>query len=306
LKKSFSEINMIDIQGCGTALVTPFTASGQLDLEAFRRFIRWQIDSGIDFLVPCGTTGESVTLDESEYRLVISAAVAEAGGKVPVVAGAGTNHTGHAVHLSRLAEELGADAILSVTPYYNKPTQEGLYRHFKQVAESVRVPLVLYNVPGRTGCNLLPETIVRLAGVPNIVAVKEASGNLAQIMDLLERRPAGFRVLSGDDALAFAIIALGGEGLISVASNEIPGEMTSLIRALREGKLEEARRLQYRYLSLMNLNFVESSPIPVKYAVSRLGYIEESYRLPLCPLSEANKRKLDQELERLDLVTSRV
>jgi 4-hydroxy-tetrahydrodipicolinate synthase len=306
LKKLFSESNMIDVQGCGTALVTPFTASGQLDLDAFRRFVRWQIDSGIDFLVPCGTTGESVTLDESEYRLVVSAAVEEAAGRVPVVAGAGTNHTGHAVHLSRLAQELGADAILSVTPYYNKPTQEGLYRHFKEVAGAVDLPVVLYNVPGRTGCNLLPETVVRLAGVPNITAVKEASGNLAQIMELLERRPAGFRVLSGDDALAYAIIALGGDGLISVASNEIPAEMARLIRALRVGDLQEARRLQYRYLSLMNLNFVESSPIPVKYAVSRLGYIQESYRLPLCPLSEANKRKLDQELEKLDMVSSRV
>jgi len=297
---------MAEIQGCGTALVTPFTTDNRVDVDALKRLVRWQIESGIDFLVPCGTTGESVTLDEDEYRQVIRTCVQEAGGRVPVVAGAGSNNTEHVKHLARLAEAEGADALLSVTPYYNKPSQEGLVRHFTAIAEAVRIPIVLYNVPGRTGCNMLPPTIARLGQVPNIVAVKEASGNIGQIMELLDVRPAGFRVLSGDDAMAFAIVCLGGEGLISVASNIIPREMSDMIRALRGGDLQAARRLQYRYLDLMNLNFIESNPIPVKYAVSRLGLIEEVYRLPLCPMGDANKRKMDQELEKLELVASRV
>ncbi|HXK59180.1 MAG TPA: 4-hydroxy-tetrahydrodipicolinate synthase [Acidobacteriota bacterium] len=296
----------MNIEGCGTALVTPFTNTNALDVEALKRLVRWQIESGIDFLVPCGTTGESVTLDEDEYRQVIRICVEEARDKIPVVAGAGSNNTDHALHLARLAEAEGADAILSVTPYYNKPSQEGLFRHYQAIAESVRIPVVLYNVPGRTGCNLLPETIIRLAEIPNIVAVKEASGSLAQIMDLLKARPAGFRVLSGDDAMAFALVALGGDGLISVASNIIPKEMSAMIAALRRGDLNEGRRLHFRYLDLMNLNFIESNPIPVKYAVSRLGYIQEAYRLPLCPMNQANKAKMDRELEKLELVTSRV
>ncbi|MFB3905661.1 MAG: 4-hydroxy-tetrahydrodipicolinate synthase [Acidobacteriota bacterium] len=297
---------MVEIEGCGTALVTPFTTANEVDFDALKRLVRWQIESGINFLVPCGTTGESVTLDEDEYRQVIRTCVREAGGKVPVVAGAGTNNTEHARRLARAAEAEGADAVLSVTPYYNKPSQEGLVLHFTAIAEAIRIPIVLYNVPGRTGCNLLPATIARLGQVPNIVAVKEASGSLAQIMELFQVRPAGFRVLSGDDAMAFAIVCLGGEGLISVASNIIPRQMSDLVGALRRGNLKEARHLQYRYLNLMNLNFIESNPIPVKYAVSRLGYIEEVYRLPLCPMAEANKRKMDQELEKLELVASRV
>ncbi len=297
---------MIKIQGCGTALVTPFTQDGSVDLESYRRFVDWQIQSGIDFLVPCGTTGESVTLDEDEYRAVVRACVEEARGRVPVVAGAGTNNTAHAVHLSRIAEKAGADAILSVTPYYNKPTQEGLVLHFRKIAESISIPVVLYNVPGRTGCNIVADTALRLAEIPGIIAVKEASGNFGQIMDIIAGRPAGFSVLSGDDALAFAIVALGGDGLISVASNVIPAEMRTLIDLLRDGLVEEAREIQYRYLNLMNLNFVESNPIPVKYAVSRLGRIQEAYRLPMCPMAEANKKKMDRELEKLELVTSRV
>jgi 4-hydroxy-tetrahydrodipicolinate synthase len=296
---------MVDIHGCGTALVTPFTADNRVDFEAYRRFVRWQVDSGVGFLVPCGTTGESATLKEDEYAQVIAACVEAAAGKAPVVAGAGANDTAHAVHLAQTAQNAGADAVLSVTPYYNKPSQEGLTRHFTRIAEAIRVPLLLYNVPGRTGCNLLPETVVRLAQVPGITGVKEASGSLSQIMDLLATRPEGFRVLSGDDAFAFAIIALGGEGLISVASNVIPAQMSQLVRRLREGRFEEARQIHYRFLHLMNLGFIESNPIPVKYAVSRLGYIQEAYRLPLCAMADANKRKLDLELERLGLVTSR-
>ncbi len=297
---------MIKIEGCGTALVTPFAEDGSVDLESYRRFVDWQIVSGIDFLVPCGTTGESVTLDEDEYRAVIRACVEETRGRVPVVAGAGTNNTAHAVHLSRIAEKAGADAVLSVTPYYNKPTQEGLVLHFRKIAEAISIPVVLYNVPGRTGCNILADTAIRLAQIPGIIAVKEASGNLGQIMDIIAGRPAGFSVLSGDDAVAFAIVALGGQGLISVASNIIPAEMSRLIALVRAGALQEAREIQYRYLSLMNLNFVESNPIPVKYAVSRLGRIKEVYRLPMCPMADANKKKMDRELEKLELVTSRV
>ena len=298
---------MTDIQGCGTALVTPFTTSNEVDYSAFRTLVRWQIDSGINFLVPCGTTGESVTLIDTEYRRVIAACVAQAAGKVPVVAGAGSNSTEHAAHLAKLAEAEGANAILSVTPYYNKPTQDGLVRHFTEVANAVKLPIVLYNVPGRTGCNMLPDTIVKLASsVSNIVAVKEASGSIPQIMELLQKRPKSLRVLSGDDAITFALIALGGDGLISVASNAIPAEMTALVSALRGGRLEEARRLHYRYLNFMNLNFIESNPIPIKYAVSRLGRIHEVYRLPLCPMADVNKRKMDQELESLGLVASRV
>ena len=297
---------MTDIQGCGTALVTPFTTPNEVDYAAFRKFVRWQIDSGINFLVPCGTTGESVTLSETEYKRVIGTCVAEAAGKVPVVAGAGSNSTEHAVYLAKLAETTGADAILSVTPYYNKPTQDGLVAHFTELAKAVKIPVVLYNVPGRTACNLLPDTIVKLAAsVPNIAAVKEASGSIPQIMELLQKRPKGLRVLSGDDAITFALIALGGDGLISVASNAIPAEMTALVSALRGGRLEEARRLHYRYLDFMNLNFIESNPIPIKYVVARLGKIHEMYRLPLCAMNEANKRKMDQELEGLNLVASR-
>jgi 4-hydroxy-tetrahydrodipicolinate synthase len=297
---------MADIRGCGTALVTPFRGDGKVDISGFSRHVDWQIESGIDFLVPCGTTGESVTLDEKEYMEVIRACVRTAGGRVPVVAGAGTNDTRHALHLSRLAENEGADAILSVTPYYNKPTQEGLYRHFEQIAASVRIPIVLYNVPGRTGSNLLPETLFRLSEIANITAVKEASGSLAQIMTIIAGRPGGFRVLSGDDAIAFSMMALGADGLISVVSNLIPGEISEMIRQARHGRISEAREIHYRFLDLMNLNFIESNPIPVKYALYRMGRIEEQYRLPLCPMADANKSKLDQELQRLELVTTRV
>jgi 4-hydroxy-tetrahydrodipicolinate synthase len=297
---------MADIRGCGTALVTPFTRDNKVDLHRLSEHVEWQIDSGIDFLVPCGTTGESVTLQEREYAEVVRTCVRTAAGKVPVVAGAGTNDTFHAVHLSKIAQDEGADAILSVTPYYNKPTQEGLYRHFQQISASVRIPIVLYNVPGRTGSNLLPETLFRLAQIANITAVKEASGSLAQVMEIIAGRPAGFRVLSGDDAIAFSIMALGGDGLISVVSNLIPSEMSQMIRLAQQGRTSDAREIHYRFLELINLNFIESNPIPVKYALYRMGRIDEQYRLPLCPMGDGNKRRLDGELERLELVTTRV
>lgn len=297
---------MTEIRGCGTALVTPFKQDGALDLQAYQALIRWQVDSGIHFVVPCGTTGEAVTLDEDEYRAAIATCVETVSQAVPVVAGAGTNDTRHAIRLARMAAREGADAVLSVTPYYNKPTQEGIFRHFRAIAEAVPIPVIVYNVPGRTGTNVLPETALRLAGIQNIVGIKEASGNLLQVAEMLAGRPQGFRVLSGDDNLAFPIITLGGEGVISVVSNLIPGEMSRLVGLAWEGKLVEARQLHFRYLALMNLNFVESNPIPVKYALFRMGRIEEVYRLPLCPLSDTNKRKMDQELEKLNLVTARV
>ena len=295
---------MIDLKGCGTALVTPFKSDTQLDLEAFRKLIRWQLDSGIHFLVPSGTTGESVTLNEEEYREVIRTCVETAAGAVPVVAGAGTNNTAQAIHLATIAQQEGADALLAVTPYYNKPTQEGLVLHFSKIAESISLPVVLYNVPGRTIINITAETALRLAQVDNIIALKEASGDLGQVMQILNRRPSDFVVLSGDDSLTLPIMAMGGEGIISVASNLIPAEMSQMVDLALSGKWEEARKLHYRYLDLMELNFIESSPIPVKYALSRMGKLEEAYRLPLCPLSDTSKKVMDQELDKLNLVSS--
>ena len=292
---------MIELKGCGTALVTPFKSNRDVDVDAYRKLVEWQIESGIDFLVPCGTTGESVTLTEEEYAYVIQVCVETASGAVPVVAGAGTNNTLYARQLALYAQFEGADAILSVTPYYNKPTPEGIFRHFFEVVRDLSIPLVFYNVPGRTGTNIPVDTQLRLAGVDDIVGVKEASGNLDQIMDLLRRRPDGFLVLSGDDSLAFPMACLGAEGVISVASNVIPAEMSRMMALVREGELAEARALHHRYLHLMNLNFVESNPIPVKYALSRMGRLTESYRLPLCPMGAANKEKMDRELDRLEL-----
>lgn len=286
------------IQGCGTALATAFQPDGTFDAAAYAALVKWQVEAGIDFLVPCGTTGESATLNDREYRQVVETCVEAAAGRVPVVAGAGSNNTSHAVHLAGIAQESGADAVLSVTPYYNRPTQEGIFQHFQTIGENIVLPIVVYNVPGRTGSNILPETLFRLAELPLVTAVKEASGNLAQIMEALKGRPPGFQVLSGDDNLALAVTLLGGDGLISVASNLIPAQMTRMIRLAREGKAEAAREIHYRHLDLMNLNFVESNPIPVKYALSRMGKMQESYRLPLCSMAAENKRKMDLALER--------
>ncbi len=297
---------MIRIQGCGTALVTPFSGGGALDLKAYRDLVRWQVDSGVHFLVPCGTTGESVTLEEDEYRATIGACVEAASGAVPVVAGAGTNNTAHAIHFARMAEEEGADAVLSVTPYYNKPTQEGIFLHFRDIAAAVKIPLIVYNVPSRTGTNISAATTVLLAEVENIIGVKEASDSLDQIMEILKERPSGFSVFSGNDSFTLPMMALGGEGVICVTSNVIPAEMSRLAQLALDGQLEEAREIHFRYLSLMNLNFIESNPIPVKYVLSRMGKIEEVYRLPLCPLGEGNKQKMDSELEKLHLITARV
>jgi 4-hydroxy-tetrahydrodipicolinate synthase len=290
--------------GAGTALITPFTADGALDEGALRRLVKRQIDEGIDFLVPCGTTGESATMTGAEQRRVIEITVDVAAGKVPVLAGAGSNNTAVAIEHARAAAAAGADGVLVVGPYYNKPTAEGYYRHFAAVAEAVTIPVVFYNVPGRTASNIDAKTQLRVAAHPNVVAVKEASGNLGQIMEVIRDAPEGFDVLSGDDALALAIVLLGGRGLISVASNQIPRGMHELIAAGLAGDLAEARRLQYRYLRLMTLNFLESSPIPVKAALALMGLCEEMYRLPLCPPADKTRDALRAELKVLGLLAA--
>ena len=283
-------------QGCGTALVTPFRPDLSLDEEAFRALVRRQIEAGIHFLVPCGTTGENPTLETEEHHRVVEIALEEANGKLPVLAGCGGYHTGEVVALARELEALGVDGILSVTPYYNKPTQEGLYQHFLAIANAVKIPIVIYNVPGRTGVNVEPATLRRLAEIDNIVGVKEASGNIAQIANLCATLPPDFAVLSGDDAITLAVAGLGGRGVISVASNVIPAEMAALAQACLDGRFEDARALQRKWLPLMEVNFVESNPIPVKWAMARMGLLSPVYRLPMVPPSQASRERIEQTL----------
>ena len=283
-------------QGCGTALVTPFRSDLSLDEEAFRALVRRQIEAGIHFLVPCGTTGENPTLEPEEHHRVVEIALEEARGKLPVLAGCGGYHTGEVVALAREMETLGVDGILSVTPYYNKPTQEGLYQHFLAIANAVKLPIVVYNVPGRAGVNVEPATMRRLAEIGNIVGVKEASGNIAQIANLCATLPPDFAVLSGDDAITLAVAALGGRGVISVASNVIPAEMAALAQACLDGRFEDARALQRKWLPLMEVNFVESNPIPVKWALARMGLLSPVYRLPMVPPSMASRERIEKTL----------
>jgi 4-hydroxy-tetrahydrodipicolinate synthase len=287
-------MNVEWMRGCATALVTPFAEGGGVDAETHGRLVRRQVEGGVRLLVPCGTTGESVTMSQAEREEVIRATVEAAAGRARVIAGTGSNATAAAVEQSRRARELGADAVLVVAPYYNKPTQEGLYQHFRAVAEAVGgLPVVLYNVPGRTSSNILPATVLRLArDCANVVAVKEASGSLAQVMEILRARPAGFLVLSGDDALTLAMIALGADGLVSVAANEAPAPMSRMVDAALAGEWEEARALHYRLLSLMDVNFVETSPGPVKAAMALMGLLEERLRLPLVPVAEATRERV--------------
>jgi 4-hydroxy-tetrahydrodipicolinate synthase len=283
------------LRGCGTALVTPFRKDGALDEPALRSLVAWQVESGIDFLVPCGTTGETPTLSREEWLRVVDITIEVAGGRVPIVAGATSNSTRDAVEKAQtVAARHGVDAILTASPYYNKPTQEGQYQHFKAIAEAVEKPLILYNVPGRTGANLEPATLARLAAIPNIIGVKEASGNIGQIADTCNAVPEGFLVFSGDDAVTLPIIALGGVGIISVASNEIPREMAELTRAALANQWDTARRIHGKYLALMQANFIESNPIPVKAVLAMMGRIEEVYRLPLCPMKKENRAKLEK------------
>ena len=288
--------NLRDLRGCGTALVTPFRSKGELEEAALRRLVSYQLQEGIDFLVPCGTTGESPTLGHEEYLRVISLVVKEAGGKVPVVAGAGGNCTRKVIDLIQAIQPLEVDGILSVSPYYNKPPQEGLYRHFRAIAESTDLPIILYNVPGRTSSNIAPETVVRLSKIPNIVGIKEASGNLAQVSEIVRNAGPDFRVLSGDDALTLPLIGLGGVGVISVAANEAPGPMSKLVRLALENRWDEARKLNAHLLPLMQANFIETSPIPVKAALAMMGLIKEVYRLPLVPMQADNRARLEKVL----------
>jgi 4-hydroxy-tetrahydrodipicolinate synthase len=297
-------MNKKPFQGTGTALVTPFKRDGSVDEQALRRLVDFQIDEGIDMLLPCGTTGEGATLDSVETERVVSIVIEQSRRRVPVIVGAGSNSTAKAIQGTKSAKKLGADGVLSVGPYYNKPTQQGFFEHFKAVAESENIPIIVYNVPGRTGSNIEAKTMLRLAEIPNIVAVKEASGNLGQIMDIIRDRPKEFRVLSGDDGIALAIVAMGGDGLVSVVSNEAPRMMREIIDAGLTGNLERARELHYKLLPLMNVNFVESNPIPVKAALAMMGLIEENYRLPLVPMTPANREKLGKIVEALGLLQS--
>ncbi len=286
----------LDIRGCGTALVTPFAQDGTLDVEALRSLVDFQLRSGIDFLVPCGTTGEAPTLEHEEFMGVIRVVVQEAGGKVPVIAGVGGNNTRKICGLAREVSALGVNGILSVAPYYNKPTQEGLYQHFKAIAESTDLPVILYNVPSRTSSNIEPATVARLAEISNIVGIKEASGSVTQQAELLSLVGPEFKVLSGDDAFTFPLMALGGVGVISVISNEVPQEMTNLTHLMLAGKFDEARKLNTRLLPLMRVNFIETNPIPVKAALAMMGRIKEVYRLPMCAMNPENRAKLEKTL----------
>ena len=288
--------------GTGTALVTPFRRDGSLDEPALRALIKRQIDAGVDFLVPCGTTGESPTLTQEEHLRVVQIAVELAKGKVAVLAGAGGYNTSEVIALARELAELGADGILSVTPYYNKPTQEGLFQHYRAIAEGVALPIILYSVQGRTGVNIEPATVMRLSQIENIVGIKEASGNVSQMAAILNAVPDDFIVLSGDDAITLPLIALGGRGVISVVSNEIPAEMSQMTRLALQGDITDAREIHRLYHPLMEVNFFESNPIPVKAAMAEMGLIEAVWRLPLVPPKAENQARIRAVLEALGLV----
>jgi 4-hydroxy-tetrahydrodipicolinate synthase len=285
----------MQLRGCGTALVTPFSQDGSVDENALRNLVAWQVDSGINFLVPCGTTGETPTLTHDEWLRVIDITVEVAAGRVPIVAGATSNSTQEAVAKAKeVASRAGVNAILTASPYYNKPTQEGQYSHFRAIAEAVEKPVILYNVPGRTSANLEPATLARLSEIANIAGVKEASGNMTQIAEVLNVVPKTFLVFSGDDAITLPVISLGGVGVISVASNEIPREMAEMTRAALNNDWNAARTLHRKYLPLMQGNFIESSPLPVKAVLAMMGKIEEVYRLPLLPMRRDTRSKLQK------------
>ncbi|MCM3878954.1 MAG: 4-hydroxy-tetrahydrodipicolinate synthase [Vicinamibacterales bacterium] len=292
--------------GVGTAVVTPFTKAGAVDEAGVRRLARRQIEGGVHFLVPCGTTGESPTLTEEERIRVVEICVEEARGNVPVLAGAGGYDTREVVHSARLMERAGANGLLSVTPYYNKPTPDGLYEHFKAIAQSTALPIVLYNVPGRTGCNIDANTLARLATIPKVIGVKEASGNIQQMCEICRAVPADFIVLSGDDAITLPLMAVGGRGVISVASNEVPRGMAQMVEAAESGDFASARKLHDALLPLMLINFVESNPIPVKSAMAAMGLLEEIYRLPMVPPRRESREKILSVLSEQGLLTSRV
>ena len=278
---------MTTLTGCGTALATPFTQGGSIDERAMRGLVDWQLDEGIDFLVPCGSTGEAATMTAAEHRRVVEITVEQVKGRVPVVAGAGSNDTAKAIETSRVMRETGVTHLLHVSPMYNKPPQRGIVAHFTAIAEAVDLPIVVYNVPGRTGSNIDAATTLEMAKHPRLVSVKEASGNLAQITDCIRGKPAGFTVLSGDDELTLPILALGGDGLISVVSNVVPRLMTELVRMGRTGKMEDAQQLHMRLLPWMRAAFIESNPLPVKAALAMMGKCENVLRAPLVPLADS-------------------
>ncbi|MDO5537301.1 MAG: 4-hydroxy-tetrahydrodipicolinate synthase [Desulfovibrionaceae bacterium] len=288
--------------GVYTAIVTPFR-DGRIDEECFRALIDWQIEEGVSGLVPCGTTGESATLSHEEHKRVIEICVDQVRGRVKVMAGSGSNNTTEAINLTRFAKEVGADGALLITPYYNKPTQEGLYQHFAAIARAVDIPLVAYNVPGRTGCNMLPATVGRLAHeFANFVGIKEATANMSQCSDVISACPGDFCVLSGDDFTALPLLALGGSGVISVTSNIMPRAMADMVKAFMAGDLARARELHFRLMPVHHSMFVETNPIPVKTALTLMGRIGAEMRLPLCPLSPANQEKLEAALRKAGLL----
>jgi 4-hydroxy-tetrahydrodipicolinate synthase len=288
--------------GCGTALVTPFTRTGSLDEAAVRRLAVRQVDAGIHFLVPVGTTGESPTLTPTERVRIVQLLVDEVRGRVPILAGAGGYDTKEVIQAAAEMKAVGADGLLSVTPYYNKPTQEGLYQHYRALAESTTLPIILYNVPGRTGCNMEPSTVTRLAAIANIVGIKEASGNMAQICEVCRSVPPEFIVVSGDDVMTVPMMAVGARGVISVASNQIPAEMSQMVEVAERGDFAGARAIHERIMPLMQINFIESSPGPVKSAMAMMGLIEETYRLPLVPPRLESKEKINRVLKDLGLL----
>ena len=287
--------------GVGTALITPFTKSGALDEPAIKRLARRQVEHGVHFLVPCGTTGETPTLTAAERRRVVELVLEAADGQVPVMAGAGGYDTHEVVQLSKEMESIGAQGVLSVTPYYNKPTPEGLYRHFSAIADATSLPIVLYNVPGRTGCNIDATTLARLATIPRVIGVKEASGNIQQMVEICRAVPPDFLVLSGDDAVTVPLMAIGGRGLISVASNIVPAEMSKMVEAAERGDYAAARQLHHRLVPLMLGNFVESNPGPVKFAMASMGLCEDAYRLPMVAPRPASQEKIIAFLKELGI-----
>jgi 4-hydroxy-tetrahydrodipicolinate synthase len=288
--------------GCGTAMVTPFRSDGSLDEATLRALVRRQIDAGIDFLCPCGTTGESPTLSHREHLRVVEITVEEAAGRVPVLAGAGGYNTQEVIELVAELNRLGVSGILSVTPYYNKPTQEGLYQHYRSIASSTPLPIIVYSVQPRTAVNVEPATLVRLAEIENIIGVKEASGSISQMASILARVPDSFIVLSGDDAITVPLAALGGRGVISVVSNEIPDEFRELTQAALRGDFPRARQLQRKYQALMEVNFIETSPGPVKFAMARMGLLQPVWRLPMIAPQAASQQKIETVLESLGLL----
>lgn len=295
------------LRGCGTALVTPFRRDSAIDEPALRSLVEWQISSGVHFLVPCGTTGETPTLSREEWLRVIDITIEVAGRRVPIVAGATSNATAEAVERAQtVASRRGVDAILTASPYYNKPTQEGQYQHFKTIAESVDKPLVLYNVPGRTAANIEPATLARLAKITNIIAVKEASGSMTQIAEVLNIVPENFIVLSGDDAVTLPVISLGGQGIISVASNVIPAEVSKMTQAALDDDWTSARKLHRKYLPLMKALFLESNPMPVKCVLAMMGRIDENYRLPMLQVKSETRSKLERVAAEAGLLAERV